>query len=90
MRSSKACRNHIITTAVRILFLAMLSAQLCAGRVCAQESASTDQKIGIEADLIAEDAELAGEPVLSKERPAEDDEVPEAYEGAPAGSDQAS
>lgn len=90
MRSSKARRNHIITTAVRNLFLAMLSAQLCAGRVCAQESASTDQKIGIEADLIAEEAELAGEPVLSKERPAADDAVPEAYEGAPADSEPAS
>ena len=90
MRSSKTCRNHVIATAVRTLFLAMLSAQLCAGRVCAQENASADQKIGIEADLIAEEAELAGEPVLSKERAAADDAVPEAYEGAPAGSDQAS
>ena len=43
--------------------------EVCAGSVCAQESASTDQKIGTEADLIAEEAELAGEPVLSKERP---------------------
>ena len=70
MRSFKEYKNRIIIT-VRILFLVLLFTQLRAGRVyaAAAESASAAHKIGIEADLIAEEAELAGEPVLSKERP---------------------
>ena len=87
MRSSKKYRSHIITTTVKILFLAMLSAQLRAGRVYAEERASTDQMTGIEAELITEDTELAEEPALSKERSAADDTIPAADDAAPAAND---
>lgn len=48
---------------MRILFLVLLFTQLRAGRVyaAAAESASAEHKIGIEADLIGEDSEPAGE-----------------------------
>lgn len=62
MRSFKEYKNRIIIT-VRILFLVLLFTQLRAGRVyaAAAESASAEHKIGIEADLIGEDSEPAGE-----------------------------